>query len=371
MSSKAISAVVPEHLLGVPAYEPGKPVEELEREFGIVKPIKVASNENPLGPSPLATVAAREAVPHANLYPEGGCYYLRTAVAERLHVDPAELIFGAGSNELISVLVTALCRPGLDEVVAHKYAFISYRLTAIARNVPFVETKVTSALGCDVDDLIAHFSDRTRIVFLANPNNPTGSYVDHAALERILGALPSSAVLVVDEAYHEYASRFATDYPNALDYRKQQSRLICLRTFSKVYGLAGMRVGYGIGDRELVSVLNRVRRPFNVNSIAQAAALAALSDQEHVEASCALAKQSIVALDVGLSALGLQVYPSLGNFVLVDLKRDDADVYQKLLPLGVIVRPMRAWGLPQHVRISVGTQAQTQAVVAAMAKVLG
>jgi histidinol-phosphate aminotransferase len=361
-----IAALAPEHIRVLKAYQPGKPLEELERELGITGAIKIASNENPMGPSPVAVEAAQAALHQAHLYPDGGCFKLRAAVADKLGVPGDELVFGAGSNELIYLLVSAFCRPGVDQVLAHKYAFISYKLAAMSQNVPFVEAEVTEDLGCDVDAMIAALTERTRIVFLANPNNPTGAHVTTADFERLLAALPEHTVLVVDEAYHEYAVAAGADYPRSQSYRDRCPRIVTLRTFSKIYGLSGMRVGYGIADPAVCNLINRVRRPFNVNSIAQVAGAAALNDDAHVQRSSEAARVGIEALSEAVRKIGLRPYPSLGNFVLVGLGREAAPVYDQLLHKGVIVRPMGAWGLPQHIRVSVGTPEQTERVVAAL-----
>lgn len=364
--SDIATALAPEHIRVLKAYQPGKPVEELERELGITGAIKIASNENPMGPSPLAVEAARAAVTDSHFYPDGGCFKLRKALADKLEVTGDELVFGAGSNELIYLLISAFCRPGVDEVLAHRYAFISYKLAAMSLNVRFVEADVTEDLACDVDAMINGITDNTRLVFLANPNNPTGAHVSSADFERLLAALPEHTVLVVDEAYHEYAIATDADYPRSQEYRGEQPLIVTLRTFSKIYGLSGMRVGYGIADPSVCNLINRVRRPFNVNSIAQAAALAALDDDAHVTRSSDAARDGIAALSDAVRSMGLRPYPSLGNFVLVGLGREAAPVYDQLLKKGVIVRPMGAWGLPEHVRISVGTPEQTERVVAAL-----
>jgi histidinol-phosphate aminotransferase len=365
------SGLVPPNIEQLTPYQPGKPVEELERELGIRNAVKIASNENPLGPSPRAVEAGREALAQCNRYPDGGCFHLRRALAERLGVADDELVFGAGSNEIIGMIVGTFCRPGVDEVLTHKYAFISYRLFAMAYGVPFVAVDATPQLGCDVDALIAAFSERTKVVFIANPNNPTGAYVNKAGFERILAALPPRALLVVDEAYHEYATALADDYPRSQAYRDQRPLLVTLRTFSKIYGLAGLRLGYAIAHRRVIDYLNRVRRPFNAASVAQAAALAALDDVPHVERSRALNRDGLEQLTAAARVAGVDPLPSLGNFVLVDVRRDCEPVYQRMLQRGVIVRPMAAWGLPKHLRISVGTAEENARTVAAMAEVIG
>jgi histidinol-phosphate aminotransferase len=375
--SRFFDTLAPDHIRSLPVYQPGMPVEEIERTLGIQGAIKLASNENPMGPSPRAVEAAREALARIHWYPDADAFALRRALAERLGVAPDELVFGAGSNEIIHMLVHALCRPGVDEVLTHEHAFISYRLACLARDVPFVEAEVRGeALDCDVDALIAAMSPRTKIVFLANPNNPTGAHVGTADFERILEALPEQALLVVDEAYHEYAVAAAdageVDYPRSQSYRSAvMPRVLTLRTFSKIYGLSGLRVGYAVGDRRVIDFLERVRRPFNVNSVAQAAALAALDDDDHLRASREAARLGLASLAVLGRALGVRVFPSLGNFALVDVGSDAAEVHGALLQKGVIVRPLGLWGLPGHVRISVGKPADSERIAAALTEVLG
>jgi histidinol-phosphate aminotransferase len=363
--------LVADNIRALSPYQPGKPVEELERELGISGAIKIASNENPMGPSPRAVEAATRALADAHLYPDGGAFRLRAALAERLEVAPEQLVFGAGSNELIYLAVHTFCRPGHDEILTHRYAFVSYRLAALAYGVDFVEAEVTPELGCDVDALIAALTPRTKLVMLANPNNPTGAHVGTAAFERLLAALPPRALLVVDEAYHEYAVAAGADYPRSQRYQAGRPTVLTLRTFSKIYGLAGLRIGYAVGDARVVGYLERVRRPFNANSIAQAAALAALDDAAHVRTSAEAARQGIERLRAAAGPLGVTAYPSLGNFALVDVGRDAGPVYEALLRHGVIVRPMGAWGLPRCVRVSVGTPAEMDRVVTALGDVLG
>ncbi len=372
--SSFFDTLAPAHVRNLPTYQPGKPVEEVERELGIRGVVKMASNENPMGPSPLAVEAAARALSKSHLYPVDDAFYLRRAVAERLGVSPEGLVFGAGSNEIIYMLLHALCRPGQDEVLTHEYAFISYRLAAMAHDVPFVEARVTADLACDVDALIAAMGPRTKVVLLANPNNPTGSHVRAPDFERILAALPPQAVLVMDEAYYEYAVSVGPEsqYPSSLAYQTERDpRIITLRTFSKIYGMAALRVGYGIGHPRVIGYIERVRRAFNVNSVAQAAALAALDDEAHVARSQEAARAGIDMLIEGAQRLGLRPYPSLANFVLVGTGRDAEPIYKSLLAQGVIVRPLRAWGLPQHLRISAGTLSDTERTLAALAQAVG
>lgn len=361
---------VPDHVGQLRPYQPGKPIEELERELGIQGAVKMASNENPLGPSPRAVEAVRAHLAAAHLYPDGSAFALKRALAERLEVAPDELVVGAGSNEIIHLLVDTFCQPG-DQVLTHDYAFISYRLAAQARGIEAVTAPVTAELRCDVDALCAAMGPRTRLVFLANPNNPTGAHLRRDELERILEAAPPGALVVVDEAYHEYATALDPGgYPPAQPYRKDVPRLVVLRTFSKIYGLAGLRIGYAVCDRRVAGYIDRVRRPFNASSLAQAAARAALEDTEHVARSVEAARTGLARLAAGLSGHGLTVLPSLGNFVLVGVGREAAPVYQGLLTRGVITRPMGAWGLPRHLRISLGAAAEIDRVIDAMPAVL-
>ena len=366
-----IDSLIPDNVGQLRAYQPGKPIAELERELGITDVIRISSNENPMGPSPRAIAAAAEVLADANVYPDSDCFELRTTLGERLNVRPDELVFGSGSNELIDLVVRAFCRPGVDEIVTQKYAFISYRLAAMAHNIRFLESDVTDVLGCDVDALLAKVTNETRVVFLANPNNPTGSHLPRPEFERLLSGLPERVILVVDEAYHEFAmAADGVDYPSSLDYRSERSLLVTLRTFSKIYGLAGLRVGYGISTPAIIDYMNRIRRPFNVTTVAQAAAVAALDDWQHVERSNRSAREGIPLIIDAVTRLGLTAYSSLGNFVLIDVGRDATTVYERLLRRGVIVRPLGAWGLPTHLRASIGTPAQTQRVIAALTEVL-
>lgn len=368
--SDAVANLVRENIKGLRAYQPGKPIEEVERELGISNIIKIASNENPLGPSPLGLAAAAKAVAECHLYPDGAAFKLRAKLAQTLDLDPDRLVFGSGCNEVVQMLIGAFCVPGRDQVLSHKYAFISYRLQTLAHGCEFVEADVTDSLACDVDALLAAVTDRTKLIFVANPNNPTGSHLDKAQLEKLLEGAPKHAIIVIDEAYHEYARVADPAYPNSQSYAQDRPLLVTLRTFSKIYGLAGMRVGYGICDASTADYLNRIRRPFNVNLVGQEAALAAIDDTEHVKRSADLAKSGIDLFRSAASELGVVAYPSLGNFVLIDVKRPSQDVYDSLLQQGIIVRPMAAWGLSTHLRISIGTSEQNQRAVDALKTVL-
>jgi histidinol-phosphate aminotransferase len=369
-----IERIAPAYVRTLDVYQPGKPVEELERELGIARAIKVASNENPLGPSPKALAAITAALPSIHLYPDAGGFALRRAVAQALGLGGRadRIALGAGSNELLYQLVLATCEPG-DEVLSHQYAFLSYRLAAAVAGRTFVAAPTTAALSIDVEALLARISTRTKLVVLGTPNNPTGSVITRAELERVRRALPERALLVVDEAYREYADAWPEiDHADGLALLDDR-RVVVLRTFSKIYGLAGLRVGYAVADAAVVELLGRTTRTFNVGSLAQVAAQAALTDQEHVVASARHGRWALEQLSRQLTAaLGahLRVLPSLANFVLVDLGRPAQAAYQQLLQRGVIVRPMAAWGLPNHLRVSVASRDDLPLVISSLISVL-
>jgi len=365
-----IDRIAPRHVRGLDAYQPGKPVEELERELGITGALKVASNENPLGPSPKAIAAIQDTLGTLHLYPDAGGWRLRRALAPRLGVDPAQIVLGAGSNELLYQLVLAFCEPD-DEVLSHEFAFLSYRLAAGVAARRFVAAPATRELGCDVPALIESISPRTKLIVLGTPNNPTGSVLTRDDAERILAALPARALLVLDEAYHEYAAAWPeVDHVDGMTLLARDPRVVVLRTFSKIYGLAAVRVGYGVGQEPVMELLARVGRTFNVGTVAQVAAEAALDDAEHVRRSAENARRGVERLRAEVRGPGVKVYPSLANFVLIETGRPSAPLYERLLRLGVIVRPMATWGLPTCLRVSVAADDQMPRVIAALNEVL-
>jgi histidinol-phosphate aminotransferase len=348
------------HVAELAPYEPGKPVEELERELGLSGAVKLASNENPLGPSPRAVEALRRHAAQVNRYPDGACYRLRAAVAERHGVTPEQLVFGNGSSEILELLAKAFVGPG-DEVV---YAWPSFAMYPIvtqgmggtARTVP-----LDADLVHDLPAMAEQICERTKLVIVCNPNNPTGTSVGAEAFGRFAAGLPPDVVLVADEAYAEFARR--PDFPDLAAWVARRPATIFLRTFSKLHGLAGLRVGYGVGGRELVGYLDRARHPFNVSVPAEAAALAALEDDEHVERTLSLNRDALEFLTRELSDLGIEVWPTDANFVLA---RAGQGVYEKLLHQGVIVRPLGGFGLPDHVRITVGLPEENERLVKAL-----
>ena len=356
---------IPEYIRSLVPYEPGKPIEEVEREYGIANSVKLASNENPLGPSPKAVAALRAKLEQLNLYPDGDCYYLKQGLSRKLGVAPETLIFGNGSNEIIELAARTFLRPG-DEAVMAEQAFVVYQLIvqavgAQSRAVPLKN------FTHDLPALAEAVTPRTRVIFLANPNNPTGTIFRRDEWEHFLDKVSRDILLIVDEAYFEYVAD--ADYPDSLRYHTADRAIITLRTFSKLYGLAGLRIGYGIGSKELISLMQRVRQPFNVNAPAQWAALAALDDAEHIRRSLDVNHEGLDYLQKEFTRLGLDFVPSQANFILVRVGRGQ-EVFQQLLKHGVIVRATAGYRFPEHVRVTVGTLEENRKLIQALEKVI-
>lgn len=356
---------VPEYIRSLIPYEPGKPIEEVEREYGITNSVKLASNENPLGPSPKAVAAIREKLAELNLYPDGDCFYLKQGLAKKLGVAPESLIFGTGSNEIIELAVRTFMRPG-DEAVMAQQAFVVYQLIVQAVGGKSIAVPLKNFTH-DLAAIGAAITAQTRLVFLANPNNPTGTIFRRAEWEAFLGKVPRDVLLIVDEAYFEYVQD--AGYPNSLDYHAKDHAMLSLRTFSKLYGLAGLRIGYGVGARDMIGLMQRVRQPFNVNAPAQWAALAALDDIEHVQRSLETNRQGMEYLEGEFTRLGLEFVPSQANFILVRVGKGQ-EVFQQLLRRGVIVRPMGGYKFPEHVRVTVGTMPENRKFISALESVI-
>ena len=345
-------------------YEGGKPIEELARELGVENAIKLASNENALGPSPLAIEAARAALGGANRYPDGSCYRLRERIAAFHGINPNEVLPGAGSNELLDLVVRTFATPE-HHVVFGEPAFVVYRIAALAGGVPFTAVPLRDHVH-DLPAMAAAVTKKTRVLFVANPNNPTGTHVGRAAVERLLREVPPEVIIVMDEAYFEYAD--APDYPNCLELRGLRERLVVTRTFSKAYGLAALRIGYAVAPPAIIDYMNRVRAPFNVTSPGQAAAMAGLDDRAHVEKSVAINARERVRVVAGLGKLGLVTAPSQTNFVLVDVGRPARSVYDALLRRGVIVRPFGS--MPSSLRVTFGLPEENDRFLGALREVL-
>jgi len=339
-------------------YVPGKPVEELAREFGL-RPddiVKLASNENPLGPSPMAIAAIESVLPDMTRYPDGNGFALKQALADRLAVSPSMITLGNGSNDILELITRAFVGPQ-HEVVFSEHAFAVYPIVTQAVGARAVVVPAKD-WGHDLDAMADAITADTRLVFVANPNNPTGTWIERAELERFLARVPEQVIVVLDEAYTEYVE--TTDVPNGLDYLDRYPNLLVSRTFSKAYGLAALRVGYGICQPGIADAMNRVRQPFNVNSLAQAAAVATLSDDAYLAESRRINREGMAQLEAGFAALKLRWIPSRGNFIAVDVGRDAAPVFQALLRQGVIVRPVANYGMPNHLRVSIGLAEENQ-----------
>ena len=363
-----ISKYVPDWILSLTPYQPGKPIEEVEREYGIQHSIKIASNENPLGPSPKAIAAITAALPNLHLYPDGDAFYLKKRLAEKLDIDRSRLIVGNGSNELIEMIVRTFLRIG-ESIVVGEHAFAIYHLVGTAAGGRTIRVPHTG-FQFDLVAMADAIEPDTRIVFLDNPNNPTGTIYTRSDWDAFLQHVPHDVLIVVDEAYFEFVDDPA--YPNSLDDHTdgrdgREGRLIVtLRTFSKICGLAGLRIGYGVASPEIIDALNRIRQPFNVNSLAQVGALAALDDGEHIRRTQENNMQGLAYLRRELDRLGLAYAPSWANFLLVKL---GAGTVRELLSAGIIVRPMEGYGYPGYARVSVGTPEENQRFVAAMEQI--
>lgn len=362
-----ITSLVPEHIRTLVPYVPGKPIEELERELGIKDSIKLASNENPVGPSPKALEAISRMLQDIHRYPEGSGFYLKQKLAQKHRVSPDQIILGNGSNEAIEILMRTFLQPG-DEAVISKHAFVVYPLVlqAIGGKGIFVPMKNYTH---DVLAMAAAITPKTKMVFIANPNNPTGTMVGQELFDKFMNSIPEGVIVAIDEAYDEYVE--APDYPDSLKYLREGRQVVIFKTFSKIYGLAGLRIGYGIAPEEFVEVMNRVREPFNVNSVAQAAALAALDDREHVERCREINRLGKQYLYKKFEEMGLSYVPSEANFILLDVGQDAGPIYEKLLRLGVIVRPVKGYGFPNHLRVTIGTEKENERFIEALKKVLG
>ena len=347
------------------AYEPGKPIDETARELGIDPAliVKVASNENPLGPSPLAKVAMRAALEEAHIYPDGGGYRLRTGIAEELSLDRANVVLGGGSNEIIELLCHTFLNPQA-ELIAAEHAFVVYKLMATLFGAKYVEVPDPGFIH-DLDAMADAITPATRLVFIANPNNPTGTMVDQAAIARFMDRLPPHVIAVFDEAYIE----FPEAAPDTLRYVREGRNVCVLRTFSKIHGLAALRVGYGLTPAPLAGLLQKARQPFNVNAIAQAGALAALADKEHTRNTWKNNRAGMTFYEQALRDRGLEYVPSHANFLLVKTGGGDR-VFHAMLQQGVIVRAMSSYKLPEWIRISIGTPPQNQRCLAVLDAVL-
>ena len=352
----------------LPVYQPGRPIEEVARELGLLPDdiIKLASNENPLGPSRLAVKAMRQALVKANLYPDGNAFYLKQKLAAKLGVAPANLIFGNGSNEILEFIGHALLSPSA-EVVVSQYCFAVYPIVAALFGSKLV-TVPAKNYGHDLDAILAAITPNTRVVFVANPNNPTGTAVSPEALSAFINAVPRNVLIALDEAYIEFLDKALDLLPEIR--AGARPNLLLMRTFSKIYGLAGLRLGYGIGHPDLIAEFEKIRQPFNINAVAQAGALAALDDTAHADKTRRNNSRGLKLYARAFRKLGLEFVPSFANFILVRVG-DGQRVFTELQKLGVIVRPMASYQLPEFVRISIGTPKENKRCLDALKTVLG
>jgi len=363
--------LVPPHIRALASYRPGKPIREAERESG-VPCVKMASNENPLGPSPAAVVAMRTAASEANYYPDNESSRLRDRLAERNRISSEHILITPGSTVLLDLLARAMLSPATHAITS-ELSFIVYTHVVQAAGSKLVRVPMRN-WGFDLDAIARTINADTRLVFLANPNNPTGTMFDAAATDAFLARVPAHVVVVLDEAYCDYAADYAgihgIEYSHSLDYVRQGRNVMVLKTFSKAHGLAGLRVGYGFGPPELVQLLGRLRNPFAVSAVAEAGALAALDDDSHIRRAVENNRTGVAWLTAQLRELGLQPVPTTSNFIFCEVGEDAGDLAKRLQSEGVIVRPMTAWGAPTAIRVTVGTPENNQLFMAALKKSL-
>jgi len=365
MTLRAMDPVRPE-IRSLTPYVPGKPIEELERELGVSGAIKLASNENPLGPSPLAIAAIAASIHGVNRYPDGSSYYLREALSAHWGVPPESIAVGSGSNDLIDVLCRIHLSPGDEAIMSHP-AFVMFAVAVKVAGGTLVRAPGRE-LFHDPEAMLAAITDRTKLVYFSNPDNPTGTIVRRRAMDDYFRRVPDHVLTIVDEAYFEYVTD--ADYPNALDYLRKGKRVAVLRTFSKIYALAGLRVGYGFFSEELTSLVHRVRLPFNVNTVGQAAARASLADPEQLRRSRESNDEGIALLERTLPQKGIRVTPTWANFVLARFPGSAVEAARTLERQGVIIRPMTSFGLPaEYARISVGTRLENERLLEALDRI--
>lgn len=354
---------------GLHPYQPGKPVDELERELGITNIVKLASNENPLGPSSKAVKAIENAFQDLSRYPDGNGFCLKNALAKRYQLEIEQVTLGNGSNDLLEIIARVFADSS-SEIIFSQYAFAVYPIVAQAIGAKAVEVPAVD-WGHDLEAMAKAITDNTKLIFIANPNNPTGTYVKAEHVARFLSLVPENVIVVLDEAYGEYIDESCVEFPNGIELLKNHSNLIITRTFSKAWGLASLRVGYGLSNPIIANLLNRVRQPFNVDTFALVAATAVLDDAEYLERSRKTNDQGMQQLINGFDQMDLRYIPSVGNFITFDTGRDGVTVFQALLQHGVIVRPVANYGMPQHLRVSIGLPHENKRFLDALKAVLG
>ncbi len=361
-----IEKYVPDYIANLVPYPPGKPIEELERQYGVKNPIKLASNENPLGPSPKAVEAIRKATTNLHRYPDGSAFYLKKALAEKFQISSEEVVIGNGSDELIDLLIRVFIQPG-DQCVTSHPSFLVYkkRVQSVGGQNIIIPLK---DFHHDLTNISRNITDSTRLIFLDNPNNPTGTVISKDDFDKFLRDLPNHILVVLDEAYMEFCKN--TNTPQGIEYLNKDPRVVTLRTFSKAYGLAGLRLGYGIMDKRVTAYIERVRQPFNVNNLAQQGAIAAIQDTQHLRKTIENTDTGMLTLTNGLTSIGCKVYPSNTNFLLVDTHLDAKAIYEKMLRKGVIIRSMDAYGFQSFIRITIGLPEENELCLKALREVI-
>lgn len=351
---------------GLHPYQPGKPIEELKRELGLSEVVKLASNENPLGLSPRVKEMLVRNLDDLTLYPDGAAFELKQALAGKLGVSPGQIVPGNGSNDVLDLIGLCFLDPSVSAVYS-QYAFVVYPIMVQYLGAKAIEVPARN-WGHDLDAMLAAIREDTRIVFIANPNNPTGTWVGHAEMHRFLKQVREDVIVVLDEAYTEFDE--GNDCVDSLALLREFPNLIVVRTFSKAYGLAGLRVGFSVSSPQLANIINRVREPFNVNTLAQMAAVEVLKDAEYLQKSIEVNKAGRKQLEDAFHAMDIEFIPSRGNFICFDTRQDAVEVYQKLLAKGVIVRPVVPYGMPRHLRVSIGLEHENAAFLKALVQVL-
>lgn len=360
--------IVRPNILSVKPYTPGKPIEEVQRELGLKGVIKLASNESCLGPSPRAVEAIRKNLKNINRYPDASSFYLKKKLAKFLGVKEENIMIGNGSDEVICLAIRAFVNPS-EEVMIAKPTFLIYEIASQVQDARIREIPLRRDFKYDIEGMREAITENTKMVFIANPDNPNGTYVAKKELERFLSSVPRDVIVFLDEAYFEFAKSSSRDYPDGTDYLDRPN-IIVARSFSKAYGLAGIRIGYGISNPEAISYMERVREPFNVNILAQAAALAALDDKIFLKRQLAHVEKEKRFLYKAFDGMGLEYVPSATNFILINVNRDCKAVFKELLKKGIIIRDMKAWGLDTYIRVTIGTRRENERLIEALGKVI-
>lgn len=351
------------HIFNITPYEPGRPIEEVKRQFGLKSVLKLASNENSLGPSPLAVSAIQKALINVNRYPDGNCFYLKQKLAKKLGIGMKNIIFGNGSDEILDLIIKAFVNPKSDEIITSDITFLEYKITGQIFAVKVKEIPLRN-FKYDLSKIKEAITKKTKLICIANPNNPTGTYVNIKQFDEFLSSIPQDNIVVYDEAYAEFVDK--DDFPYGMRYFREKNFII-LKTFSKIYGLAGLRLGYGITNATFVEAMNRVRQPFNVNSIAQIAAIAALDDTAHIKLTQKVVWEGKRFLYEQFDKMGLDYIPTVTNFILVSIRKD---VFGDLLKMGIIVRPMDMYGLNGYIRVTIGKEEENKKFINVLKKII-